>query len=667
MKPVTDTALLQQLEDGERVPVQDPALIEELEKPSIGDQAIGLADAAGTVVSGAIAEPIAGLAGALSAPFVGVDESVENINAVRDRLTHDPKTEEGRKNIVSLTKTLKPVADLLERAEKASGDTGFDLAGPIGGAIAAALPAATLELLGLKGARAVSKPRPELTAIEDKSTPQNIQRTTEQIASDSPESIAQTVNPDPEFVAAAEELNMSPIASASSQNRAFIDAEQAVKSRPGSQLAAQEQQSIIDLGDRADALIEDLGGSSDKSLLDATLKDDFDKTVTGLNGEIKTLSDEVDAAIPPSQKINPTDVQQYLSQKLEELGGDKTLLTPVERKLLKLTQEGRTPTYAAIDRVRKDVGNGFNKQGIYGDTDSKILGDVYGVLAADQRVVAESFGVGESLLRRNELVVKKKDLQDQSMAAFGKDLGGSVIPKTKQAANALLNGDVSKLNKLLESVPEGRQSDIAAAVVADIFNSGARTSQGLGQGFVKAYQGLQRNSSAREALFHHLPKEQVRRFNLIGKVATGIYRSKALENNSRTARDILAALDDPSWAAKLYGVGKNVAVAEGATSSAGLPGIGATAVLTTAFQKGRPTVSQAADQVLASEKFSRAVKAVAISSSKKADQALQNSLEFKRYAKFLSPGDLSEISKRGFVPWLLLTPRPLEPNSSEQQ
>lgn len=113
-------------------------------------EAIGGVEAAATGASGIVAEPAGGIAG-IGTALLTQDPAAAAavVEGVSERLTFEPRTEEGRANIQSLARTLKPVTDVLQAVEKASGEAGFDLAGPVGGAIGKALPAAVAELLGI--------------------------------------------------------------------------------------------------------------------------------------------------------------------------------------------------------------------------------------------------------------------------------------------------------------------------------------------------------------------------------------------------------------------------------------------------------------------------------------------------------------------------------------
>ena len=91
---------------------------------TLGEQAFGALETAGAIGSAAIAEPISGLAGIAAGldPFAPEGEGERIAEATRESLTFEPKTAEGIKQIQAVAKTLQPIAEILERADKASGD-----------------------------------------------------------------------------------------------------------------------------------------------------------------------------------------------------------------------------------------------------------------------------------------------------------------------------------------------------------------------------------------------------------------------------------------------------------------------------------------------------------------------------------------------------------------
>lgn len=156
-----------------------------IQQPSttIGEEIIGGLDVAKTVVSSAIAEPIAGLAGLISSPFVSQEQAVKNISAVRDFISLEPSTDEGKRNLKVIGQLVEKGVDLanipasglvglgellsgqgveqaatsVEDVQKKGlssvlGQRTLDATGnPELAAIAHSLPTAALELLGVKG------------------------------------------------------------------------------------------------------------------------------------------------------------------------------------------------------------------------------------------------------------------------------------------------------------------------------------------------------------------------------------------------------------------------------------------------------------------------------------------------------------------------------------
>jgi hypothetical protein len=620
--------------------------IKEQETGFLGEVKGGLETGA-AILSGAVAEPLSGLSGLVVSPVATPRETTQVIEKTADALTYDPVTPEGRRNLQAISKTLKPVGELLEKAEKASGDLGFDLAGPVGGALASSLPAALLELLGIATLKKVAKSGAAVEAVAEKA--ESVQSVADQIKTGNAEAVAEAVNPNPEIVAAAEELQVNLPAGATSQNQAFIEAEQSLKSRPGSTISAVEQQAIIDIGDRADALISDIGGTTDRALLDTKVKDDFLAVTEDMSGQSSDLYRAVQDAINPSTRVDVENVRQYLDDKLIDLGGDASLLTKAEQQLKTLADNDALPTYAALDRVRRNVGEGFRRRGVFADDEIGTLESVYGALSKDQSAAAATYGVGDKLKQAQKLVSDRKGLEKRMAALYGKDLQGSFISKISSSTTGLTKGDVAQFKKLMQAVPDGLKGEVAASVLNDVFMSGTRNKAALGGGFVKAYEGLKRNPSAKAELFKHLPKGSQRRFDLIGSVATGLYKSKALENTSKTARDVIAAMDQGGLFSKIYSAASRAGAAEAVSSSVGLPGVGASSALTAALVKPKTAATAAADALLTSPKFSSAVKAAAEGKR----PVIENSSEYRKWYKYASKRDRDDIGRLGFMGWLI--------------
>lgn len=137
----------------------------QVEQVQQGGGLSAVAEPLATLVTGAIAEPIAGLAGMAQAinPFAEAGAGVRAIEATREALTFQPRTEAGKAGLQTVGEVLHPVGEAIQATEKTLGDIGFDIAGPVGGAIGATIPTAVLTAFGIKrkagGAPAITAQR----------------------------------------------------------------------------------------------------------------------------------------------------------------------------------------------------------------------------------------------------------------------------------------------------------------------------------------------------------------------------------------------------------------------------------------------------------------------------------------------------------------------------
>ena len=118
---------------------------------SLTDQVVGGIETAGTIASGIVSEPIAGVSGLLAAVFGGGSEAAASVvEDVREKLTFIPGSEQGQENLQAIGETIQPALDVFTGAEDLLGEKTLELTGsPELAAIAHTLPTATLEALGL--------------------------------------------------------------------------------------------------------------------------------------------------------------------------------------------------------------------------------------------------------------------------------------------------------------------------------------------------------------------------------------------------------------------------------------------------------------------------------------------------------------------------------------
>lgn len=133
-----------------------------VEEVSLGDQALGVAENIGSMASGIVAEPLAGLAGIAQSlnPFAEEGAGAEAVKSVREMLTYEPQTETGKEYQQNIGETLAPAGEVLSTAESFLGENVLEVTGsPALAAAAHSLPTAALELLGIKGSKRLRAPK----------------------------------------------------------------------------------------------------------------------------------------------------------------------------------------------------------------------------------------------------------------------------------------------------------------------------------------------------------------------------------------------------------------------------------------------------------------------------------------------------------------------------
>ncbi len=127
------------------------SLDEPEEERGFGEQALGVAENVGALVSGAVAEPIAGLRGIYEQVTGG--DATKAIEETREAMSYQPRTEAGKEYQQDIGEALQPVIETLSETEKFLGENVLELTGsPELAAIAHTLPTAALEALGVKTA-----------------------------------------------------------------------------------------------------------------------------------------------------------------------------------------------------------------------------------------------------------------------------------------------------------------------------------------------------------------------------------------------------------------------------------------------------------------------------------------------------------------------------------
>jgi hypothetical protein len=468
--------------------------------------------------------------------------------------------------------------------------------------------------------------------------------------------------PDEETLAAAKRLgiedNLQPDHLTS--NQAYRELAQAIKSTPGSLARQEEMQGLQQVGERAAQIIEDAGGTRDLSGLSAQVKNQLMATQQQLDQKAEGLYSDLKQSVPAKTEAPANNVLQFIQQRADDLGGAQNLTATEKRILTKLTPTAqpmmingqkvnpadigmepqfKQPTYALLDDVRKDIGNGLRNQGPFKDADTGLLKALYGRLAEDQRSALSTIpGALEKFDTARATVQMRKSVEDDLTSLFGKQLGDSVVGKLGSAISALPKGDESKFIELIKAVPPSMRQQVTASGLGYAFGKATKNGELNFKTYADWMDGLKKNSGAFNAVMGNLPPETRQQLLDLAKVSRGI--SNATRENITTGR-IMAAREELNARAdglvsSVMNIARRAAVSHigtaataGAASVAGPIGAGISHALQSALARGKPDVMKAADELIVSPEFQALAKGGEV--TPQAMKAAANSPTFRRF------------------------------------
>lgn len=660
---------------------------------SLGREAVGAAEAAGTMISSIPAQVASGWWGLASAldPFTEEGAGARGVKSVQRKATIQPQTESGKRRLETLANVMKPVGefeDYMGRSGAATAEQlGIDPA--VGYAANVTILNAIPELLGIKGTQAARMNKMQrIGLVDDKGqlTPKaydayqknapNIdpederfinsikdeinkgikeeRRIAETLAGkpteEAMEQAARKADVDPKIMESAERLGVDIPLSSASRDRAFTEAAQATKWLKDSELRSQEIAAINETRRIADELVSDLrGGDLDVAGFDDTVAGRFEGSVKDLKASEKTLYDKIDRTIGDRRKVDVSELDSYIQNRIDDLGGAVNELDGPDLAIYRIAKdarEGKPITYARIKKLKSDIGAGYKGRGAFPTADDVALDRAYSVVKSLQESIAKNVdpNLSEVMKSANDLTKQRKGIEESMVKLFGRDAeSGNLSSKINQAANNLVKGDLKKYRQLLRQVPEDLHGDLSAFVLDRVLGFGSRTAEGMSEGFSKAWVKLKKNPSAFNALIEKLPEGYGQKIDDIGRVWNALIRSKSMENTSKSARDLLMSMDKGSALSKLFGAAIEEAAPAGIRTMARVS------------RKGdelfsSPTSLEKVERMITSPEFARAVKRQAEKSD--GGEILVNSKAYQQWFETLPRKTKKEISDAGFFDWL---------------
>jgi hypothetical protein len=439
------------------------------------------------------------------------------------------------------------------------------------------------------------------------------------------EALAAQAAPDQKTLDAAKRLGIEDYLDVDhlTTNQAAKELIQAVKSFPGSQARASEIAGLNEVGRKADELIAKIGGTTDLSQLNQSVKNQLSDTVKTLDISADKAYTDLRTAIPLRTRGEANEVLTFINQRGRDLDGNQNLSSLEKNVLRKLTpklevdENGvvtgvKNPTYALIDDVRRDIGAAARQSGKFKDADTGLAKQLYKLIDNDQLKLADNAGFGDQYLLAKSLVAVRKGFEDDMVALFGKQLDQSLVSKLSDATMSLTKGDSEKLVKVLKAIPDDMRQTVAASALNTAFGKATQNGQLNFNTYANFYEGLLQNKQGYAALMNNLPQSSRKALSDLYRVSNGVRnatRERITTGRIQSIQKDLQGVD--TLASNLFGIAKRAAFGlplEAASTAVGLPGAGLASGIASALTKGKPDIAKKADELLNSPAFKNLVR-----------------------------------------------------------
>lgn len=455
--------------------------------------------------------------------------------------------------------------------------------------------------------------------------------------------LAEQADPDPETVKAAKRLGIENYLQPDhlTTNQAFREYSQALKSEVGSPQRQREIAGFIEVGKRADDLIEEIGGTRDFSTLGSDIRKRMNEVSGMLDNNANQLYGKIRSSIPADAPVRAENILSFIDERSANRRGNRMTADESRiKRILEVDESGNPPTYTDLDDMRKDIGQALRgNSGPFKDADQGFLKKMYEKLSDDQRLVAEEYGVADVFDSARGAVKQRKAIEDDMTALFGARLDQSIAPKLKRAMKGLAGGDYEGLEKILLAAPP----DMRPTIVASGLNTVLKRQLGEGEvsykNFYKWHNALKGQRKAYIGMLKNLPAGAASKLEDLSNVSEKI--SRALDQRISTGKlaDFRMSINGADTiAASMMDIAKNTAIRSGMelfTSLVGLPGYGLAAAFASSIgqqaARKQRNLFKEAQSMLASDEFVSLVASLGQAQEKAATKKFLNSAKFKRF------------------------------------
>lgn len=644
---------------------------------------IGTGEAAISMVTGTAAQMLSGLAGLADAAIRGGNAGADTVKYVQELLTYKPQTTAGKERLQQVGKYLEPVANIMQGLQQTSGDIGYDLGGPVAGALFSTLPDAFLEMLpGSQIPRVAKKVATgaaerafaESTAITDQvfgKISKPIEDIAKKVNAGDIKEVAFDVNPDPRFFKAMDELDIrtDPAVFQYSGNTQVRDIMGNIAAKTGSTLGAQGAAFTDAVSKTAQDLIQKWGGRVERGLVSDRYVDAVNRTINDLKASENDMYTEVANAIDRSTVIsNPKNIREYLDGIATEFGGVDRMPSEMKglyKRLFGTEKEPLSPTYKAIDYERRQIYEGARKQNAFSTLADRERGELYAAFRKDIDEATEVIADEDILAlhkEANTITAQRKTLEDQAVDTMGKRLEKGIVNVLATKIQGAGDAGTAALKATIDNILPDMRGEVIASALGKLMDTRQTKITPSGERLSFAPVAISRNLKAlrnqpdlTEILFKDLPAGAKREFEALVDLSDRVVIGNS--NVIKNGRSQSVFDENVGMLAKMFGPAKDLAARKIYGRSSDAAGL-----IERLIVRKEPR-DVAAGELLSSTQFqnlvadavSEGVVEGSLKSKKlaKAEKLMQESKQYKQWANMLSDSELAQLSSAGLVNYLL--------------
>ncbi len=285
------------------------------------------------------------------------------------------------------------------------------------------------------------------------------------------------------------------------------------------------------LAQEADNIVAGYGGSFDKAAVSDAFKTQTNDAIDQLEAQSDALYQGVKQAIPGKTQVPAANTVGYVRARQAELG-DKRLLNRDQQRALSVLApqtiavpkgalfpgqvENRIihPNYAAIDRVRKELGMAYKGKGAFKDLEDTDRDALYSALSRDQEAAVNSISpeLGAQYQQAKALVAQRKGMEEGLQAAIGKDQSGAITSTVSSALKALAKGNFQAFDRSMATIPDSLKQQVLMTGIGDVAAGGKGRDLNI-PALTAFWSNLSQNAGAKARLTQWLHPDAVQRLD----------------------------------------------------------------------------------------------------------------------------------------------------------